>query len=34
MTPQTLNAKSEMLPDANRLSYEPLSGSKKVYKQD
>ncbi len=34
MTPQTLNAlKSEQLPDANRLSYEPLSGSKKVYVQ-
>jgi len=32
MTPQTLNAlKSEQLPDANLLSYEPLSGSKKVY---
>jgi len=32
MTPQTLNAiKAEQLPDANRLSYEPLSGSKKVY---
>lgn len=34
MTPQTLNAlKSEQLPDANRLSYEPLPGSKKVYTQ-
>src|SRR5271167_2961385 len=34
MTPQTLNAvKSEKLPDANCLSYEPLSGSKKVYAQ-
>jgi len=34
MTPQTLNAlKSEKLPDANLLSYEPLSGSKKVYVQ-
>ena len=32
MTPQTLNAlKAEKLPDANCLSYEPLSGSKKVY---
>jgi phosphomethylpyrimidine synthase len=34
MTPQTLKAlKSEQLPDANRLSYEPLAGSKKVYQQ-
>jgi len=34
MTPQTLNAlKAEHLPDAIRLSYEPLSGSKKVYVQ-
>ena len=34
MTPQTLNAlKPEQLPDANRLSYEPLPGSKKVYVQ-
>jgi len=34
MTPQTLNAlKSEQLPDANSLSYEPLAGSKKVYVQ-
>jgi len=34
MTPQTLNAlKSQELPDANSLSYEPLSGSKKVYVQ-
>jgi phosphomethylpyrimidine synthase len=34
MTPQTLNAaKTELLPDANRLSYEPLSGSKKIYQQ-
>jgi len=34
MTPQTLNAiKAELLPDAHRLSYEPLSGSKKVYVQ-
>jgi len=34
MTPQTLNAiKPELLPDANRLSYEPLSGSKKVYEE-
>jgi len=34
MTPQTLNTlKSEKLPDANRLSYEPLSGSKKIYVQ-
>jgi len=32
MTPQTLNAlKSEQMPDANSLSYKPLSGSKKVY---
>ena len=32
MTPQTLNAlKSEQLGLANRLSYEPLSGSKKIY---
>jgi len=32
MTPQTLNVlKSERLPDPNRLSYEPLSGSKKIY---
>ncbi|MDE2222583.1 MAG: phosphomethylpyrimidine synthase ThiC [Candidatus Omnitrophica bacterium] len=32
MTPQTLNAlKSERLPDANQLAYEPLPGSKKVY---
>ena len=32
MTPQTLNVlKSEQLPDANKLSYEPLSGSKKIY---
>jgi len=34
MTPQTLNTlKAEKLPDANQLSYEPLSGSKKVYTQ-
>jgi len=34
MTPQTVNAlKSQELPDANKLSYEPLSGSKKVYQQ-
>jgi phosphomethylpyrimidine synthase len=34
MTPQALNAlKSKQLPDANRLSYEPLAGSKKVYQQ-
>ena len=34
MTPQTLNGiKSEQLALANRLSYEPLSGSKKVYVQ-
>ncbi len=34
MTPQTANAlKSEQLPDANRLSYEPLPGSKKIYVQ-
>jgi len=34
MTPQTLNAlKPEQLALANRLSYEPLSGSKKVYVQ-
>jgi phosphomethylpyrimidine synthase len=32
MTPQTSSAlKSEKLPDANCLSYEPLSGSKKIY---
>jgi len=32
MTPQTLKAiKPEELPDANRLSYEPLAGSKKIY---
>jgi len=31
MTPQTLNALKSQIPDANRLSYEPLSGSKKVY---
>jgi phosphomethylpyrimidine synthase len=34
MTPQALNSlKSEQLPDANRLSYQPLPGSKKVYQQ-
>src|SRR5271170_6019258 len=34
MTPQTLNSlKSDHLPDANSLSYEPLSGSKKFYVQ-
>jgi len=32
MTPQILNAlKKEQMPDANSLSYEPLSGSKKIY---
>ena len=31
MTPQTLNTVKSQLPDANKLSYEPLSGSKKVY---
>src|SRR5438309_1987120 len=32
MTPQTLNAlKSQQLPDANRLSYQPLPGTKKIY---
>jgi len=33
MTPQTLNTVKSQLPDANKLSYEPLSGSKKVYQQ-
>ena len=34
MTPQTLNVlKPEQLLDANKLSYEPLPGSKKVYVQ-
>lgn len=32
MTPQTLASKKETLPDSLHLSYQPLPGSKKVYK--
>lgn len=33
MTPQTLSVKKEALPDGHQLSYEPLPGSLKIYKE-
>ena len=32
MTTQTISAKKEVLPDGHKLSYEPLPGSKKIYR--